>query len=299
MSVAGPGWQADRKACGLLRARILPGAEMVAAPQQARCLGLAAARCVGWIEPVAAFGHFVDDGQDLAAAYQMRRGGHVYVTLPLSICSPANAQTPSWMKSAGARVLGKRALYGIVAGTFALIGIAALVLQFATRSASRTPPAAASSAAALRAPTTPGTATTTAATSDASQADDSGGDDSSRATTPAAAVPRQRRTTARGDPARCRRVAHATPAPRRPGVAPTAPAPSATLASRTAPPAAPATPTAARGPGTAPAPVPAPAPAVAPASPVERQARCTEILQKASLEKITPAETDFFKRECK
>ena len=26
---------------------------------------------------------------------------------------------------------------------------------------------------------------------------------------------------------------------------------------------------------------------------------CTEILQKASLEKITPAETDFFKRECK
>jgi len=24
-----------------------------------------------------------------------------------------------------------------------------------------------------------------------------------------------------------------------------------------------------------------------------------EILQKASLEKITPAETDFFKRECK
>ena len=34
-------------------------------------------------------------------------------------------------------------------------------------------------------------------------------------------------------------------------------------------------------------------------SPAERQARCTEILQKASLEKITPAETDFFKRECK
>jgi hypothetical protein len=32
--------------------------------------------------------------------------------------------------------------------------------------------------------------------------------------------------------------------------------------------------------------------------PVERQARCIEILQKASLEKITPAETDFFKREC-
>ena len=34
-------------------------------------------------------------------------------------------------------------------------------------------------------------------------------------------------------------------------------------------------------------------------SPDERQARCTEILQKASLEKITPAETDYFKRHCK
>jgi len=34
-------------------------------------------------------------------------------------------------------------------------------------------------------------------------------------------------------------------------------------------------------------------------TPAEGQARCIEILQKASLEKITPAETDFFKRECK
>ena len=33
--------------------------------------------------------------------------------------------------------------------------------------------------------------------------------------------------------------------------------------------------------------------------PQERQLRCTEILQKASLEKITAAETDFFKLECK
>jgi len=41
-----------------------------------------------------------------------------------------------------------------------------------------------------------------------------------------------------------------------------------------------------------------PAPLVA-TSPEQRQARCTEILQKASLEKITTAETDFFKRECK
>jgi hypothetical protein len=45
-------------------------------------------------------------------------------------------------------------------------------------------------------------------------------------------------------------------------------------------------------------PVPMAAPIVA-TSPEDRQARCTEILQKASLEKITAAETDFFKRECK
>ena len=40
-------------------------------------------------------------------------------------------------------------------------------------------------------------------------------------------------------------------------------------------------------------------PPIVVSTPAERQARCTEILQKASLEKITPAETDFFKRECK
>jgi hypothetical protein len=36
-----------------------------------------------------------------------------------------------------------------------------------------------------------------------------------------------------------------------------------------------------------------------PATAAERQARCTEILQKASLERITVAETTYFKRECK
>jgi hypothetical protein len=41
------------------------------------------------------------------------------------------------------------------------------------------------------------------------------------------------------------------------------------------------------------------APALPAAVPIERQSRCIEILQKASLEKVTPAETDFFKRECK
>ena len=36
-----------------------------------------------------------------------------------------------------------------------------------------------------------------------------------------------------------------------------------------------------------------------PATDSERQIRCTGILQKASLEPITTAETDFYKRECK
>ena len=45
----------------------------------------------------------------------------------------AERDTPSWMKNSGLRSFGNRALYGIVAGTCVLIGIAALVLQFATR----------------------------------------------------------------------------------------------------------------------------------------------------------------------
>jgi hypothetical protein len=45
---------------------------------------------------------------------------------------------------------------------------------------------------------------------------------------------------------------------------------------------------------------PAPIATAAPAAvPIERKGRCVEILQKASLETITPAETEFFKKECK
>ena len=36
-----------------------------------------------------------------------------------------------------------------------------------------------------------------------------------------------------------------------------------------------------------------------PAGPIDLRVRCTEILQKASLERISAAETEFFKRECK
>ena len=133
---------------------------------------------------------------------------------------------PSWLgKSPVRKLFGKRALYGMVAGTGALIGIAALALQFYARQTPRpgfvaTPPSA--SAPLLAAPD------------------------------PAAGLP--------------------------------APAPTAAAVS--------------------PAPVASAPPAGAeylapPTTAAERQARCTEILQKASLERITPAETNFFKRECK
>ena len=41
------------------------------------------------------------------------------------------------------------------------------------------------------------------------------------------------------------------------------------------------------------------APPATAAVPVERQARCIDILQRASLERISPADADFFKKECK
>ena len=192
---------------------------------------------------------------------------------PHSNAAAAAAVTPTWMKNAGARVLiGKRALYGIVAGTFALIGIAALVLQFASRSAGRPPTATAAPAAATtRSPATaaPATAATTPPAPTARTS----------STPPAIAKPAVVTAATATVPV----LAHAAPAS-----LPVAAA--GTAASRTAAgarAAAPLTATAL-----------APAPLVA-NSPEERQARCTEILQKASLEKITAAETEFFKRECK
>jgi hypothetical protein len=49
----------------------------------------------------------------------------------------------------------------------------------------------------------------------------------------------------------------------------------------------------------APPPALAPDELAPPQTAAERQARCVDILQKASLEKISAAETSFFKRECK
>ncbi len=157
--------------------------------------------------------------------------------------------TPSWMGAGRARaVVGKRAIYGLVAATGALIGIAALALQFYARQAPRaaiaTAPAVArqTSAAASALPTASVPALSTAA---------------SRLPTPAATV-----------------ATVLTPAQSVPAL----------VARPTATPIA------------EPAPLPDLAP---PVSAAERQARCLEILQKASLERISAAETSFFKRECK
>jgi len=185
---------------------------------------------------------------------------------------------PSWMRAAQARGIGKRALYGVIAGTCALIGIAALVLQFATRSAPRGASPAAASAAARTAPAPAKLAVPAPAVAP---------------TTTPAAMP----ATTTSATTRPRSAPAAAPAP---GVLPSAvvasPAAAPTTTTTTAASARSRTPPQTARPQQ---PAPAPATAIVAATPRERQARCTEILQKASLEKITPAETDFFKRECK
>jgi hypothetical protein len=186
------------------------------------------------------------------------------------------ARSPSWVRTGAVRHLfGKRALYGLVAGTGAFIGIAALAMQFYARQTSRV--ASATRVIAAPAPV----ASAMPATSFAALAQ-----------TPPAAVETTRATPAllqvTAAPSRASAVP-ARPAPPTTMPAPTAAAaPGATLAPRPGPPGAP--------------PVAAPAPPEdlsPPATATERQMRCTEILQKASLERITPAETNFFKRECK
>jgi len=228
--------------------------------------------------------------------------------------------TPAWMKTAGARVLpGKRALYGVVAATFALIGIAALVVQFATRSAGRVPPASATPTATQRVPAAAGPATPTSpaaiatatatATAPATATAIPSPNANHQTTAPTtAATPTPSTVTATQPTVKpaAAPVTAATPPPAAtPALVQAAPAPTAVPAAL--PPTASRTATAATAtaaPPAAPAnarslpPVPMAAPIVA-TSPEDRQARCTEILQKASLEKITAAETEFFKRGCK
>jgi serine/threonine protein kinase len=236
--------------------------------------------------------------------------------------SPADASnpaTPSWMKNAGARIVpGKRALYGVVAGTFALIGIAALVVQLTTRSAGRVPPATVASAAAQRVPTAAATQTPTTSTTTTTATATANPHTTATASQPMAATPTTVTPTPTPTPSTATATATqptakpaaasltiATPPAATPALARATPTPTPAPAAPTATPRTPPAASAAAAPPTAPAaartvsPAPmAPGPLVA-TSPEERQARCTEILQKASLEKITPAETDFFKRECK
>jgi hypothetical protein len=168
----------------------------------------------------------------------------------------ADRALPSWMKSGRMRSFGKRALYGVVAGTCVLIGVAALVLQFATRPAPRVPLATAAS------PPASGPLAS-------------------------AVAPRPSPRIAKAVPASIPATVTATATHAPASAAATARAP-IKVASAQAP--APAAAIAA----------PAPIVTVAPGPvPVERQGRCIEILQKASLEKITPAETEFFRKECK
>ncbi|MEP7302837.1 MAG: serine/threonine-protein kinase [Caldimonas sp.] len=204
-------------------------------------------------------------------------------------------RAPSWMRYGAARHLfGKRTLYGLVAGTGALIGVAALGLQFYARQTPR--PVAATPALAVPAAATPTPPRTTPLPATAVLPDPLG-------TAAAGAAPTTAATT--------RAVAGALVVAKGPVTASGPPASGAPApAGAMTPPA-----TALRPPVVTPTPAlaAAPSPTVTPATAVslpaddlrppgsaaERQARCTEILQKASLERITAAETSFFKRECK
>ena len=199
----------------------------------------------------------------------------------------AQARRRPGCRARGARCFGKRALYGIVAGTCALIGIAALVLQFTTAPGDRSAAAAAS---------THGAARRTRAESrgaDRCRGDHDGNERRRHGCQPATAAKpatTMAATTTPTTPPATTGAMATTAAPAHPVVAGTA-APHATpprRASRRRRP----TVGAERGAAD-------PRPRDRRDDAAERQARCTEILQKASLEKITPAETDFFKRECK
>ena len=176
---------------------------------------------------------------------------------------------PSWVATSPVRAMfGKRAMYGIVAGTCALIGIGALALQFYARQTQR-----------------PATAATPPVTA------------SPVAVSPVAASP----VTIGRPPAPAVTTATAAVAPTvRPAATPVATAALSGAVIALPTPTPTATTTAPLAVSGAPARAPTPSDELAPpATAAERQARCTEILQKASLASITPAETVYFKRECK
>ena len=189
----------------------------------------------------------------------------------------AQRKSPSWAGGVrGEGAFGKRALYGVVAVTCFLVGAVALALQFYMRQATTAAPVAS---------TTPAPATVMpAATPTASPA------------VPVSAILAPVATTAVPPPPT---IDTATPPSTRPEpLRATAPQATQVAPIATAPAAAPAAvPPAAAGTSTVPAAASvtgAPVPGA-----TERQARCIEILQKASLEPISEAETEFFKKECR
>ncbi|HZV93946.1 MAG TPA: protein kinase, partial [Caldimonas sp.] len=185
---------------------------------------------------------------------------------PAAVAAAAAAAAesgPSWMRlRQRTNSFGKRALYGLIAVTCALIGLVALVFSYQDRgerrTASATPPAASS----------PSTVSNAG---------------------PAVAVA--------ASPVVAKAVASIAPsAP----VSPVSPPPTlvadrlpnataATTAARAAAPVTAAAATLAATPGRPPDATTA----------ADRQTRCLDILQKASLEPISQTETDYFKRECK
>jgi hypothetical protein len=182
---------------------------------------------------------------------------------------PARADAraaPSWTRpGSNGRAFGSRAIYSLVAVTCVLVGVAMLALDFYARQGAR---------AAFVAPP-PGTAAAAAG--------------SRPAPAPAIAVIAAPPRSLTPTPAPV-----ATPAT----AITTAPAPKVALplpvaAAEIQP--APATPDSRVGASS----VPPPATLAATLTPAERQTRCLEILQKASLEAISQTDTAFFKKECK
>ena len=194
-------------------------------------------------------------------------------TMPLA----TQRKAASWTGGVrGEGAFGKRALYGVVAVTCFLVGAVALVIQFYMRQATTgAPVAATTSGAAAVMPGGMSAATTLPVP------------------VPAIVGPAVTTTALPLPPP----AAPPTPPSTRPDLGRATPqtTPQATPTATT--PVTPATPPAVAG--TNAAPIAAPAAATPVAGSTERQARCIEILQKASLEPISAAETEFFKKECR
>lgn len=168
---------------------------------------------------------------------------------------------PSWMDARAAPVTARRPFPLWAAAPVGAVVLAALAWQFLLRPARPLPPPSPAASAILAQPSRP---TTIAPQPPAAPA---------LASTPASSLS----ASASASPASVLVV------------------PAAAVAAPSPVPSSPAS-----RPATSVATVSRPTPAsVAPSTPAELRARCTDILQKASLEQISAADTEFFKRACK